>query len=61
MTTTDARLDPLAASLAVLLKRPLTELYALLWRAGVLEVGTRAYRDELSDRSTPVYQRRLSS
>ncbi|WP_238305369.1 MULTISPECIES: Rv1535 domain-containing protein [Mycobacterium] len=61
MTTTDARLDPLAASLAVLLRRPLTELYALLWRVGVLEVGTRAQRDEFPGRSAPVYQRRLSS
>lgn len=30
--------DPLASSFAVLLKRPLTELYAVLWRAGVLEI-----------------------
>jgi hypothetical protein len=44
MTTTDQPADPLASSFAVLLKGPLTELYALLWRAGVLEVGAKTHR-----------------
>jgi hypothetical protein len=44
MTTTDQPADPLASSFAVLLRGPLTELYALLWRAGVLEVGAKTDR-----------------
>ncbi|OBI81416.1 hypothetical protein A9X01_23920 [Mycobacterium asiaticum] len=40
MTTTDHLADPLASSFAALLRGPLTELYALMWRVGVLEVGT---------------------
>ncbi|MHA7649681.1 Rv1535 domain-containing protein [Mycobacterium sp. ML4] len=40
MTTTEHPTDPLAASFAVLLRGPLTELYALLWRVGLLEVVT---------------------
>ncbi|WP_081287790.1 Rv1535 domain-containing protein [Mycobacterium asiaticum] len=42
MTTTDHPADPLVSSFAALLKGPLTELYALLWRVGVLEVATTA-------------------
>ncbi|OBK25817.1 hypothetical protein A5634_26005 [Mycobacterium asiaticum] len=38
ITRTDHPADPLASSFAVLLRGPLTELYALLWRAGVLDV-----------------------
>jgi len=44
MTTTEHPTDPLAASFAVLLRGPLTELYALLWRVGVLEVVTTERR-----------------
>ncbi|WP_310779438.1 Rv1535 domain-containing protein [Mycobacterium sp. Z3061] len=44
MTTTEHPTDPLAASFAVLLRGPLTELYALLWRVGVLEVRTNERR-----------------
>ncbi|WP_249044853.1 Rv1535 domain-containing protein [Mycobacterium riyadhense] len=36
MTRTDA--DPLVSSIAVLLTVPLRELYAVLWRVGVVEV-----------------------
>ncbi|OPE47881.1 hypothetical protein BST27_24645 [Mycobacterium intermedium] len=38
MATTDALADPLVSSLAALLSVPLTELYALLWRVGVVEI-----------------------
>ena len=41
MTTTDALRDPLASSFAGLLRGPLTELYAVLWRVGVLDVVVR--------------------
>ncbi|WP_371685520.1 Rv1535 domain-containing protein [Mycobacterium sp. MFM001] len=37
MSTTDALADPLASALAVALTVPVIELYAVLWRAGVLE------------------------
>ncbi|WP_396878716.1 Rv1535 domain-containing protein [Mycobacterium sp. SMC-2] len=35
---TDAGGDPLVSSIAQVLKAPLLELYALLWRAGVVDV-----------------------
>ncbi|WP_245848831.1 Rv1535 domain-containing protein [Mycobacterium palustre] len=41
MSTTDyadLRADPLASSIAFVLRVPLIELYALLWRVGVLEI-----------------------
>uniref|UniRef100_UPI0037C7869B Rv1535 domain-containing protein n=1 Tax=Mycobacterium simulans TaxID=627089 RepID=UPI0037C7869B len=38
MTRTDAQSDPLVSSIAVLLTVPLRELYAVLWRVGVVEV-----------------------
>ncbi|WP_253851542.1 Rv1535 domain-containing protein [Mycobacterium sp. 1423905.2] len=38
MSTTDAPADPLVSSFAALLSVPLRELYALLWRAGVVEI-----------------------
>ncbi|WP_267891360.1 Rv1535 domain-containing protein [Mycobacterium shinjukuense] len=38
MTRTDAQADPLVSSIAWLLTVPLRELYALLWRVGVVEV-----------------------
>nr|WP_293054459.1 Rv1535 domain-containing protein [Mycobacterium sp.] len=40
MSTTDRFADLLAAELASLLTIPLTELYAVLWRAGVVQVGS---------------------
>ncbi|WP_269455144.1 Rv1535 domain-containing protein [Mycobacterium kyorinense] len=39
MSTTDALADPLASALAQLLTVPVIELYAVLWRVGVVEVG----------------------
>ncbi|WP_240355630.1 Rv1535 domain-containing protein [Mycobacterium bourgelatii] len=42
MSTTDALADPLVSSLAALLTVPLTELYALLWRVGVVEIAERS-------------------
>ncbi|MEB3034723.1 Rv1535 domain-containing protein [[Mycobacterium] nativiensis] len=38
MRATDVLADPLVEVTAVLLTVPIVELYALLWRAGVLEV-----------------------
>lgn len=38
MSTTDALSDPLAAALAVVLTVPVVELYAVLWRVGVVEI-----------------------
>ncbi|MGB9307171.1 MAG: Rv1535 domain-containing protein [Mycobacterium sp.] len=38
MTRTDLQADPLISPIAALLNVPLRELYALLWRVGVLEV-----------------------
>ncbi|ORB06265.1 hypothetical protein BST30_11320 [Mycobacterium mantenii] len=35
---TDAGGDPLVSSFALVLKVPLLELYALLWRVGVVEI-----------------------
>ncbi|HYQ35144.1 MAG TPA: Rv1535 domain-containing protein [Mycobacterium sp.] len=47
MSTTDSVADPLVSSIALVLRVPLVELYALLWRVGVVEIrhseGT-AYR-----------------
>ncbi|XEC49122.1 hypothetical protein ROJ27_00454 [Mycobacterium tuberculosis variant bovis] len=40
-TRTDALADPLASSFALLLTVPLLELYAVLWRVGVVEVRGR--------------------
>ncbi|MGZ4512439.1 MAG: Rv1535 domain-containing protein, partial [Mycobacterium sp.] len=43
---TDTGGDPLVSSIALVLKVPLLELYALLWRVGVVEVDRpqRAHR-----------------
>jgi len=57
MTTTEHPTDPLAASFAVLLRGPLTELYALLWRVGVLEVGTAERRQPRLVAAQPTYRR----
>ena len=38
---TDALADPLAVALGLALTPPMIELYAVLWRAGVLEVRAR--------------------
>ena len=38
MSTTDALGDPLAAALAEVLTVPLVQLYAALWRVGVVEI-----------------------
>ncbi|MGB9221805.1 Rv1535 domain-containing protein [Mycobacterium sp.] len=44
MTRTDLPADPLISPIAALLNVPLRELYALLWRVGVLEVREPAPR-----------------
>jgi hypothetical protein len=38
MSTTDVLADPLSEALALLLTVPLIEIYAVLWRVGVLEI-----------------------
>ena len=38
MSRTDQLADPLISPIASLLNAPLLELYALLWRAGVVEI-----------------------
>ncbi|UQX12936.1 Rv1535 domain-containing protein [Candidatus Mycobacterium methanotrophicum] len=40
-STTDSLADPLASGAAVLLAIPLVELYAVLWRLGLVEVQTQ--------------------
>ncbi|MGH3971656.1 MAG: Rv1535 domain-containing protein, partial [Mycobacterium sp.] len=40
MPRTDALTDPMVSTVACVLAVPLRELYALLWRAGVVEVLT---------------------
>src|SRR6201997_1557876 len=54
MSTTDSVADPLVSSIALVLRVPLVELYALLWRVGVVEIrhsDRTAYR---SSRGRPV-------
>ncbi|HZC51383.1 MAG TPA: Rv1535 domain-containing protein [Mycobacterium sp.] len=38
MSTTDALADPMTSTVASALTVPLRQLYALLWRAGVVEI-----------------------
>ncbi|HTQ16870.1 Rv1535 domain-containing protein [Mycobacterium sp.] len=38
MSTNDRLADPLISPIASILRAPLLELYALLWRAGVVEI-----------------------
>jgi hypothetical protein len=44
MTRTDVQADPLISPIAAVLNVPLRQLYALLWRVGVLEVREPATR-----------------
>jgi hypothetical protein len=41
MSTTDFLADPIISPLAAVLSVPLFELYALLWRAGVVQIVER--------------------
>jgi hypothetical protein len=38
MSSTDALSDPLASALGAVLTVPVVELYAVLWRVGVVEI-----------------------
>ncbi|WAJ45873.1 Rv1535 domain-containing protein [Mycobacterium sp. Aquia_216] len=38
MSTTDSLADPIFSSVASVLRVPLLELYALLWRVGIVEI-----------------------
>ena len=44
MKTTEVLAEPLAEATATALTVPIVELYAVLWRAGVLEVEQRRSR-----------------
>ncbi|MGB7870550.1 MAG: Rv1535 domain-containing protein [Mycobacterium sp.] len=44
-STTENLADPLASGAAVFLAIPLIELYAVLWRLGLVQVGTRRAPD----------------
>jgi hypothetical protein len=49
MSTTDAMSDPLAAALGAVLTVPVRQLYAVLWRVGVVQiVPTRRPADRLT-------------
>ncbi|WIM90433.1 Rv1535 domain-containing protein [Candidatus Mycobacterium wuenschmannii] len=48
MSTTDSLADPLGGAVAGLLTVPLTQLYAVLWRLGAVEIV--ATRSESTDR-----------
>ncbi|CAJ1510131.1 Rv1535 domain-containing protein [[Mycobacterium] holstebronense] len=47
MRTTQVLAEPLADATAALLTVPMVELYAVLWRAGLLEVRLRASKRPL--------------
>jgi hypothetical protein len=47
MTRTDTQADPLISPIAAMLNVPVRQLYALLWRVGVLEVREPAARPPL--------------
>ncbi|WP_371868989.1 Rv1535 domain-containing protein [Mycobacterium botniense] len=51
MPTTDALADPLARVLAQLLIAPFLQLYAVLWRLGLVEI--RQHRSKTSPPTTP--------
>src|ERR1700757_651035 len=56
MSTTDSVADPLVSSIALVLRVPLVELYALLWRVGGVEIrhsDRSAYRSS-RPRQAPV-------
>ncbi|MEB3048408.1 Rv1535 domain-containing protein [Mycolicibacter sp. MYC123] len=49
MRTTEVLADPLIDAVAVILTVPAVELYALLWRAGVIEVTHPASKRPASE------------
>ncbi|WP_293322190.1 Rv1535 domain-containing protein [Mycobacterium sp.] len=54
MSTTDPVADPLVSSIALVLRVPLVELYALLWRVGVVEIRETDRARRRSARSSQV-------
>ncbi|WP_369807276.1 Rv1535 domain-containing protein [Mycobacterium sp. 852002-51057_SCH5723018] len=58
MSTTDSVADPLASSIAFVLRVPLVELYALLWRVGVVEIRQS---DRSARRSSQPRQARVAA
>ncbi|WP_108926013.1 Rv1535 domain-containing protein [Mycobacterium montefiorense] len=63
MSTTDSLADPIFSSVASVLRVPLLELYALLWRVGIVEIvePDRRYRryPRFSSRVAPRPKARL--
>ncbi|WP_422203106.1 Rv1535 domain-containing protein [Mycobacterium sp.] len=58
MSTTDALADPLGGAVAGLLTVPLTQLYAVLWRLGAVEVvATRSEPDRRPPAPRDAYRR----
>ncbi|WP_293344381.1 Rv1535 domain-containing protein [Mycobacterium sp.] len=51
---TDSGGDPLVSSVALVLKVPLQELYALLWRAGVVDIRNPGRRADRGRRTSQV-------
>jgi hypothetical protein len=51
MSRTDQLADPLISPIASLLNAPLLELYALLWRAGLVEI-VETQRENPASRAT---------
>ncbi|HEY1841184.1 MAG TPA: Rv1535 domain-containing protein [Mycobacterium sp.] len=59
MSTTDALADPLSGAVADLLTVPLTQLYAVLWRFGAVDVvATRSESDRRPPAPRDAYRRR---
>ncbi|WP_255361356.1 Rv1535 domain-containing protein [Mycobacterium sp. 1245111.1] len=57
MSTTDSLADPLGGAVAGLLTVPLTQLYAVLWRLGAVEVVTRSESTGRTPARRTAYQR----
>jgi hypothetical protein len=58
MSTTGSLADPLVSSIASVLRVPLVELYALLWRVGVVEI--RQTRGVELNEAHPAVRRRAT-
>ncbi|WP_264078220.1 Rv1535 domain-containing protein [Mycobacterium stomatepiae] len=57
MSTTDSLADPIFSSVASVLRVPLLELYALLWRVGIVEI----VQPDLTYRRPPRFSSRIVS
>jgi hypothetical protein len=57
MSTTDSLADPIFSSVASVLRVPLLELYALLWRVGIVDI----VQHDRTHRRAPRFSSRLAS